>query len=87
MSLPPTEKTTEVTWDRCAEDLLIKFAAGTGASGLAAMLLFKGRGARIGMVGFGAGVGTGASMSNCDALLKRARVDRATKLKASLTKQ
>ena len=83
----PTEKSTEATWDRCAEDLLIKFAAGTGASGLAAMLLFKGRGARIGTVGFGAGVGTGASLSNCDALLAKAKADRADKLKASLNKQ
>ena len=54
MSLP-TEKSTEATWDRCAEDLLIKFAAGTGASGLAAMLLFKGRGPRIGTIGFAMG--------------------------------
>ena len=31
---------------------------------------FQGRGPRIGTIGFGAGVGTGASMSHCDILLE-----------------
>ena len=83
-SSPPSEKSTNAAWDRCAEDLLIKFAAGTGASGLAALLLFKGRGARLGTIGFGAGLGTGMSATNCEALLAEAKADRSAKLQASL---
>ena len=59
-------------WDRCAEDLLIKFGAGVIGGGVAA-ILFKGSGTRKAMVGLGAGVGIGSGYTECQYLLANSK--------------
>ena len=47
-------------YDRCAEDLLIKFGAGV-LGGAVGSFIFKNKGAKMASVGFGAGVGVGCT--------------------------
>jgi len=52
-------------WDRCLENGAIKTGYGLLAGALAGFVLFRSRGARFGMAGFGAGMGAGMSWFEC----------------------
>ena len=78
-----SEKKTGVAWDRCAEDLIIKFGVGVLGAGLAGAVLFRGSGMSIASAAFGAGAGTGHSLGNCEGLLKMAKQDNRQKLASS----
>ena len=57
--------------DRCAEQLLLKFTVGVLGGGAASMLLLK-RG-KIPGTTFGAGIGAGMGITECDYLLKETK--------------
>jgi hypothetical protein len=79
-----SEKKTGVAWDRCAEDLILKFGVGVLGAGIGGLVLFRGSGMRIATAAFGAGTGAGMSIANCENLLQNAKLANRQKLASSL---
>ena len=80
-----SEKKVGVAWDKCAEDVLMKFGIGVMGAGLAGAVLFRGSSMKIASAAFGAGTGSGWGLSNCENLLQRAKAENRSKLAQSLT--
>jgi hypothetical protein len=59
-------------WDRCAEDVLIKFGVGV-LGGAVGTFLFKGKHLKSATVGVGAGVGIGSGYTECQYLLANSK--------------
>ena len=78
-----SEKNTGRAWDRCAEDLILKFSVGVLGAGLAGAVLFRGTNLKLVSAAFGAGTGTGMSFANCEGLLTGAKTDNRQKLASS----
>ena len=67
------EEVVGVAWDKCAEDLILKFSTAVLASGMASAVLFK-RPMAVRTTIFGAGVGVGTGIESCQNLLKQSKV-------------
>jgi len=80
-----SEKKVGVAWDKCAEDVIMKFGIGVMGAGLAGAVLFRGSSMKIASAAFGAGTGSGWGLSNCENLLQRAKAENRSKLAQSLT--
>lgn len=69
-------------WDKCGEELLIKFGVGVLGGGVAC-LVFKGGKTRLGAIGFGAGVGVGSGYTQCQYILQESKKNLVKKYKES----
>jgi hypothetical protein len=78
-----SEKKTGIAWDKCAEDLIIKFGVGVLGAGLTGAVLFRSPSMKIASAAFGAGTGSGFALANCENLLQRAKSENRSKLAAS----
>ena len=78
-----SDSKTGVAWDRCAEDLIMKFGVGVLGLGLAGAVLFKSPHLKVASAAFGAGTGSGFALAGCEGLLKGAKADNRSKLVAS----
>ena len=61
----PSELVSARRFDSCGEHAAIKVSLGLALGAVGALLLFKGRGMRAAMIGFGAGCGAGSSFTAC----------------------
>ena len=59
-------------WDRCAEDLILKFGIGVLGGGVGAFS-FKNKGIRYATVGLGAGFGAGSGYTECQYILANSK--------------
>ena len=74
-------------WDRCAEDLILKFGIGVLGGGVGAFL-FKNKGIRYATVGLGAGFGAGSGYTECQNILansKKSLMQKFTNAKRDLS--
>ncbi|BDA41687.1 probable MICOS complex subunit mic10 [Coccomyxa sp. Obi] len=66
----PPEFYINEKWDKCIDIALRRVVYGSLGGGVAALILFRGGGARAACLGFGAGFGAGAAYTECQRELR-----------------